>query len=263
MISSNRSTKVAAAVLTTFLSFASIDSADATTVAILDGAPNGGLGHGWYEEIGTQSAGNVFAGTSNNTADLFSFSGFHNYAIFDLASLANQKITGAKLTFLAGNGDYRSNDASETFAVYDYLGNIQDLQTGSLCSSGVATGACAAIYDDLGSGNEYGQATISANFFDPMPLVEITLSEQAVADINSAVAGSLLFAVGGVTTTANPNATEGLWAASGQGAFHLQPAAQLDLELAPIPLPAALPLLLSALAGMGLLGWRRKRAVAA
>ncbi len=35
-----------------------------------------------------------------------------------------------------------------------------------------------------------------------------------------------------------------------------------SLTVTAVPLPAALPLFLSALAGLGLMGWRRKRATA-
>jgi len=34
----------------------------------------------------------------------------------------------------------------------------------------------------------------------------------------------------------------------------------LEFIVAPVPLPAALPLFLSALAGLGLMGWRRRQA---
>lgn len=224
--------------------FLAAGAANATSFTIYDGLPYGSLGSGWVEEQGAESPGTIFTGTSDNILGIPGYTDYRNYFIFDFSSVAGQSIAGATLTISAGNGDYRSYDASETYVISDFL------DPGALAGACNInpTSDCAAIYDDLGSGNEYGQTTVFGSYLAPMPLVEIVLNTQAIADINQALSSSsLLFGIGGKLTTADPTLTQGLWGASGTGEFSRQPAAYLTLETMPVPLPPTALLMLPTL----------------
>jgi hypothetical protein len=82
-----------------------------------------------------------------------------------------------------------------------------------------------------------------------MPKLEIDLPG-GLNDIASAL-GSLFALGGGSSLVSNQGF---LWSSSTR-----DPAAQLTLEVTPVPLPAALPLFATVLGGGALVAWRRRR----
>jgi hypothetical protein len=59
------------------------------------------------------------------------------------------------------------------------------------------------------------------------------------------------------------NTLSGLWADAGAGVTGEIAGYFVEYQVGTVPLPAALPLMLTGLAGFGFLGWRRKRATGA
>ncbi len=119
-------------------------------------------------------------------------------------------------------GSFASDMGVETFAVYDYTGDIGDLTSG-------ANGA--ASYADLGSGVFYGSVDVTAA--DVGTVVTVGLNDAAVAAIN---ASSGLFAVGGAVTTLDNDPSNGEWV------FALtenMPLGTTKLSLTPVPEPSA------------------------
>ena len=85
--------------------------------------------------------------------------------------------------------------ASETLQIYDVSATPATLRAG---------GFNGTVLNDLQSGNLYGSATVTAGLVGS--IIEITLSAQAVADMNAArAAGATEFAVGAHLSTAATN----------------------------------------------------------
>ena len=217
-------------------------------------------------------AGGADAATINNTASgsvtvlptnggagqvfgnlLLGDPGRANYLVFDLSSLANQTIGSATLTITAP-GFYSSSDASEHFALWDYSGNVSTLASYSFSNPPDAATA-AAVRTDLSSGLSYGSVDIAKPANGALPNIVVTLSADAIANINSKLgSASHLFAIGGSSDTLGTN--QYLFQTSGGGAG----IAQLDLQ--PVPLPAGIWLLVSGLMGLGAAARKRQQAVA-
>jgi hypothetical protein len=215
---------------------ASVGSASAVTINSTD--------QGWYDSNGIHDPANtsIFAGSSG-TLEL------HNFFTFDLSSAAGQSATAGSLTIFGSNGTLVNNEPQETFQTFGYTGSIASLVAG--------TGGIQA-FDDLVSGNNYGQTVITGGSNSPMPVVIISLNATALSDINAILSSpgpNFGLAIGGLCFTCLPG--QALWGGSG----FVVPAAQLSLEVAQVPEPSTLSLI-----GLGLLGLtalKRRRRTAA
>jgi len=215
--------------------------------------------NGWYSQA--NNASNDFtAGVSNINVGWNSVTGatYRNWLAFDLSGLAGQNISSATLTFYGGNGDYDSPKASETLGLFGFAGSIDSL---------IANQTNVGIYNDLGTGASYGQTNVSS----PLAMFTVTLTSEAIAALNAAASNSTdhRFAVGGSLLSVAASHDGSNWYGDGQ-LFRingptpaLNNAAYLSVEVAPVPIPAALPLLFSGLGAMGLLGRRKMKVKAA
>ena len=174
-----------------------------------------------------------------------------NYLVFDLSSLASQlagkDVASATLT-LTNPGFYSSADATESFTLWDFTGNVTALKGYSFANPPSAADA-ATIRHDLRSGISYGSTVISKPS-GALPNITITLNAAAIAALNSALdSASLLFAIGGFSDTLTGQQL--LFQTSGGGAN----IARLDVE--PVPLPAAIWMFGSVLLGLAAARWRK------
>lgn len=173
------------------------------------------------------------------------------FLVFDPSSLGALDVASASLT-LTGFGNFGATPTQNTVNLYNFGGSgISTTQLmsygrqGSYDASHPAPSAAdaAALRNDLRSGAVYGSATVA-----PSGALTFDLNAAAIADINNAIDTHSLFVLG-------------LWSPTQTGGYLFLSsfAAVGHLELTPTPLPAALPLFATVLAGGGLLAWRRKR----
>ena len=197
---------------------------------------------GWYDSSGLHHVGH-----QNFITGVLPGASYHDFFVFDLSSISGMTATSATLRISSASaGSYVSDDASEVFSIYDYLGSVADLVGG--------TGGTTA-FNDLASGSSFGSLVLSKpGPSSALPSIDINLNAAGLADINNLLAGSIFdFAIGGNCSTC----TLGQSIFSGSGNID---GVQLELGFTPIsptPLPAALPLFVTMLGGMGFLKWRR------
>lgn len=220
----NRGIRLAAAaiVLTTVAS-----GAHAVSVVSVNSYDNG-----WYKSNGSHvtSNTNIISGQSG-------WNSYRNFFAFDLSGVTG-RVVSATLSIAGGNGKFSNMSNLAKFAVYDVSTKTSSLTSG--------TGGTAA-FADLGSGSLYGSTAVATpGWTGTMPTVSVALAN-AIGDINNALGNQ--FALGGTTSGGY------LWGYS-NGAQ----AATLSLTVAAVPVPAALPLMLLALGGMGVVARRRKTA---
>jgi hypothetical protein len=167
-----------------------------------------------------------------------------SFLVFDLSSVLGI-ITGATLhLYNPGNlgiccNGYASPDATENLQLFDVSTPIPTLLAGGAGHT--------AIYDDLGSGNVYGQIEMSAA--DNDSIVQIKLNAAALAALNAAAGHT--FALGGGLASIEGTANQYVFGFS-TDAFALQDVRRLDLTLVQtVSEPSPLALLLVCLGGVG------------
>ncbi len=189
---------------------------------------------GFYGEGGGHSPSLTAYGVGAN----FGGTQVRNFFVFDLSDIDGEIVDAQlKYTFT----EYESPDPFESYTLYDITIPLPGLLDGSAEND---------AYLDLGTGAEYGDATFLPSQENTPFLIQ--LNSIAIQSLNDAPAG--LWGLGGAITTldANPGTIEAM------GSFGLSndlSSTQLILTINPVPAPAGLPLLGSAM----LFGRRRRR----
>jgi hypothetical protein len=199
--------------------------------------------------VNGQVFGNIILDAANNRS---------NYLVFNLNSLASQlagQEAGSATLTLTQPGFYGSADSTETFALWDFTGDVTALNGYGFANPPTAAVA-AAIRDDLRSGISYGSTVISRPALGPLSNITIALNSEAIAAINSTLdSASLLFAIGGFSDTLTG---QQLLFQSSSGGPNIA-----RLDVAPVPIPAVgLPGMVMALGGMIAFARRRRKAAA-
>ncbi len=127
---------------------------------------------GWYSDQGRYSNGeNQYTGTT-------SVEEHHGFMVFDIP--AGDEIVGVSLQVFT----WEVRGGPNTIGVYDFSGDINALIA---ATDGRPSAAGVAIYEDLGSGIQFGTAEIA----DSNATVLIPLNAQAVSALNAARGGQL------------------------------------------------------------------------
>lgn len=187
---------------------------------------------GWWPEVlgysNTSETDSYWTGWSGDFPDteLRSFFSFY----LDPSLLAGMVVTDASL--ILRRYDAQGDAPQETLGLFDV--------TSPLATVMHNVGSNFAVWSDLGSGVSYGSLTFDVQG-DPLDDLVIALTPAAVAAINSGIGG--YFTIGGAIV-------------SGQGSIFRQSGPEgtqaLALNVAPVPEPSSLALLL---AGLGLIAF--------
>lgn len=189
-----------------------------------------------------------------------------NYLVFDLSELAaglgGLGVASATLT-LTNPGLYQTGNASETYTLWDFSGDVDALRNYTF-GAPPSGAAAAAVRDDLRGGTSFGSVVIGNPAPGALGPVSIVLNAAGIAALNGALASSeQYFAIGGYADIAGSpfqylfNASVG----SGPNASTGGGNAMLDVQAATVPAPAAFWLLGGGLLGIG--AARRRRTASA
>ena len=191
---------------------------------------------GWYNVSGTHIAqiDNYIVGAGNGTL-------YHNFFVFDLTSVTGLVVSASLELYNPDNilpalKGYISPDATESYTLYDVSTPIATVQASNVGAAG------QAVYNDLGSGVDFGQMTVSAA--DNGSIVSIVLNAAGLDALNAALGGQ--FALGGALTTLGGADTEYVFGFS--VALGNPDVRRLVIETSAVPEPALLLLLGPAIA---------------
>lgn len=233
-------------------------SASAGSVAIHD------ADRGWFTNVGKHTANqhNVYTGVYTEGIE------YRSFFQFDISGLSGTVTNGSFSVVpgtgceYSGGGCLQTDKGSETVTFYD----VSEAGLGSLPVTGSDEGnqAGISVFNDLGSGESYGEFTATGSHGDAMPGVSFEFNTALMNDLNRAIqAGDRTFVIGAALTslTGNMAVREAFWNYStGSTSANF---ATLNVEytdsVAAVPLPASLPLLGGAFAALGFAARRRKR----
>ena len=184
------------------------------------------LNSGWYYDSGVHNS-NTQPNISAGVCVTCLYSGeTRNFFLFDLSSIS-ENIVSAELRITSGN--YVSNDPFEIFSLFDVTSDPSILPTNTTQN--------LSLFDDLGSGQEYGSYQVQQ---DSDTVISIMLNSIAIEDINNT---NSLFAIGGAVTSLDNDLTRTQYLFGGT---HLGEQTR-ELIITTVPVPGAFWLFLSSL----------------
>lgn len=189
-------TIIAAGTLAIAVSQATADiNIDATT----QGTVNSELGRAFLGYWNSNTSIQTWAFGSSFVSQTDRFEVARNYHSFDLSGLSGT-VTSASITSWHSNASadsasFNSEDFSETVEFYDVGYTSTEIQT-------AVEEDYQAIWDDIGSGTSYGSLTASDATNGTYQT--ITLSTNALADIQSAINSNSEWVIGGALSTWAP-----------------------------------------------------------
>jgi hypothetical protein len=130
------------------------------------------LNRGWWNESGYHDSDNNGVMVGEVKFD----SSYRGYLSFNLSGISGTVTSAILRMEIAG---YNSSDPSEPVSLYDVSTSAATLEgSGTIRTD---------IYSDIGSGNVYGNATITPDMAGTS--IGIRLSDQAISDLNAALGG--------------------------------------------------------------------------
>ncbi len=215
------------------------------------------INNGWF----TASGGNQLTNFNTYTGWI-SDTELRSFYAFDISAVA-ETAAEISITFYGDNyhfgylGVYTDVPVTEHVSLFDYSGPVSNLidRTGGL-----------AAFDDLGTGNLLGEATLSGPGPGPgrlvtlkglMPQFTVKLSSAFVSQFNAAIASQDKTIALGASLDRHVGVDNGMWVASGQEYKSYRPAAFLTITpSSAVPEPAAWAMMLF---GFGLVGFGMRR----
>lgn len=247
-----KSTLLAALLLPAISSSASaaLVTVDAATFGIFEKSVSGAstsISHTTPDNLPRYDLGSPFSSADTQIT-------IRHYFVYDLSQVTG-KIVGATLKIFSPS-DARSPNETDHYKISAVSTGIDVLTNGNS-----STAENLAGFDDMNDGTLYGQAELKASTITTGSVLTIELAG-ALADLNAKLGGK--FALGGAIDPivsqddGNGNLLVPYYFSGAQGST--DPAPQLILETAPVPLPAAWTLFLAGAAG---LSFAKKRRLAA
>lgn len=155
----------------------------AGALGYIESLPSNAVDSGWYNSTGahTPTNTNYIVGQSSGVT-------YRDWFVFDVPASATP-VTSASIAIFNPSNGYASPDANETYKLFDIATPITTLRSGG---TGLTT-----IFDDLGSGVEFGSVVITPA--NNGSLILINLNAAGLAAVQAARGGQLAF--GGAITS--------------------------------------------------------------
>lgn len=235
--------RVAAVAVVCLTGFATASEAATYVFNTSDSQFDAGVNNqGWWANGNPNNDNNSSVFTGTNSSGYI----YRSFFSFDLSGLSlgtNEEIVSASFS---GNTHrtYGIGTEVETLGFFDVSTDAATLNNNA--------GTSASIFNDLGTGKQYGSYDFSEQS-DELD-ISVGLNSDLIADVLLAQGG--FFSIGGSVLTLGPGTAQAIFSFSnGNPNFSLT----LDTRISAVPLPAAMPLYGAGIAVLGFLGWRRKK----
>lgn len=169
--------------------FSGYDGQETLTLNTAVGGPfvlNTNGNQGWWSPNSSNSDSN-----SNYIVGNVPGADWNDFFVFNISDLSGQTVTSAVLSVSPFTGASTSGRTTQTYSLFDVSTPVNDLLA-------KGNNPDAAIYNDLGTGVNYGTYDVPVNAASTL---NFALNASAINDINAAIAaGNPNFAIGGTLT---------------------------------------------------------------